>query len=80
MTQIRIDAQMTIYSGCQGAVAANQPSLRWVLDCGCPHLAASSESVAAGEIVKVNGIIRNDVDLGSGYLYKVLLEEATFSK
>jgi len=43
-------------------------------------MASSSEMVAAGEIVTVKGVVRSNVDLGSGYLYKVLLEEATFSK
>jgi hypothetical protein len=43
-------------------------------------IATTSEIVTAGDIVTAKGMIRTDVDLGSGYLYKVLLEEATFSK
>jgi hypothetical protein len=36
--------------------------------------------VAPGDLVVASGTIRNDIDLGSGYTYKVLLEEATFSQ
>jgi hypothetical protein len=42
-------------------------------------LATSQEVVAPGDLVIVRGIIRTDIDLGYGYKYKVLLEEATFS-
>jgi hypothetical protein len=43
-------------------------------------IATSADVAAIGDLVTVNGVIRNDVDLGSGYTYKVLLEEATFTK
>jgi hypothetical protein len=42
-------------------------------------LATSQEVVAPGDIVIVKGTVRTDVDLGYGYQYKVLLEEASFS-
>lgn len=43
-------------------------------------LATSLETATVGETVTVQGVVRNDVDLGSGYRYEVLLEEATFSR
>jgi hypothetical protein len=43
-------------------------------------LATSSEIVEIGDLVIATGMISADVDLGSGYKYKVVLEEATFSK
>jgi hypothetical protein len=42
-------------------------------------IATTTETVSAGDIVIAEGTIRTNVDLGSGYLYKVLLEKATFS-
>ncbi|MBE9549512.1 MAG: hypothetical protein IMF09_08925 [Proteobacteria bacterium] len=42
-------------------------------------LATSSEIVAVGDTVTVSGMINTNVDLGSGYTYSVLLENATFS-
>jgi hypothetical protein len=41
-------------------------------------LATSQEKATLGETVTVQGVVRTDVDLGSGYRYDVLLEEATF--
>jgi hypothetical protein len=41
-------------------------------------LATSQEVVSPGDIVTVEGIIQTDIDLGYGYKYEVLLEEATF--
>lgn len=41
-------------------------------------LATSLETVNPGDLVTVQGVIRNDVDLGSGYRYAVLLENASF--
>lgn len=41
-------------------------------------LVTSQESVSPGETVTVRGVVHNDVDLGSGYRYDVLLEEASF--
>ena len=43
-------------------------------------IATSSEMVTVGELVTVKGVLKNDVDLGYGYKYAALLEEAIFSK
>jgi hypothetical protein len=43
-------------------------------------IATTSEIVAVGDLVTVTGVVHTDVDLGSGYNYSVLLEEATFTK
>jgi hypothetical protein len=42
-------------------------------------LATSLEMASPGDVVIARGVVRTDVDLGSGYRYKVLLEEAKFS-
>ena len=42
-------------------------------------LATSQEVVAPGDVVTVKGTVKTDIDLGYGYKYKVLLEEAAFS-
>lgn len=42
-------------------------------------IVTSQMTVQVGEIVTVDGVLRTDVDLGSGYLYKVLLENASFN-
>jgi len=42
-------------------------------------LATSQEEVSPGDLVIVKGTVKTDVDLGYGYQYKVLLEEASFS-
>ena len=42
-------------------------------------LATSQELVKPGDTVVATGIVRTDMDIGSGYKYKVLLEEVTFS-
>ena len=43
-------------------------------------LVATSQSVVSpGDIVIVKGTVKTDIDLGHGYHYNVLLEEATFS-
>ena len=41
-------------------------------------MATSSEMVNVGELVTAKGVLQNDVDLGHGYRYAALLEEATF--
>ena len=41
-------------------------------------LATSAEPVAPGDLVIASGVLGKDVDIGSGYKYKVLLEQATF--
>ena len=43
-------------------------------------LATSTELAEIGDVVTAKGLVKTDVDLGSGYTYKVVLEEATFSK
>lgn len=43
-------------------------------------LATSQEMVAVGDIVTATGILSTEVDLGSGYHYVALLEDATFAK
>ena len=43
-------------------------------------LATSSELVSPGDLVIASGILRKDIDIGAGYQYKILLEEATFSQ
>jgi hypothetical protein len=40
----------------------------------------SSETVAVGDEVIVKGLVKTNVDIGAGYNYKVLLEEAGFSR
>lgn len=42
--------------------------------------ATSAELPALGDVVVASGTVRNNIDIGAGYKYKVLLEEATFSK
>jgi len=41
-------------------------------------IATTTYPIELGKTYRVYGFIRNDVDLGSGYLYKVLFEEAQF--
>lgn len=43
-------------------------------------IATSSELVDIGDVVTVEGTVHADVDIGAGYKYKVVLEEASFSK
>ena len=42
-------------------------------------IATSSELVGIGDLVVVKGVVHTNVDLGSGYNYSVLFEEATFT-
>lgn len=42
-------------------------------------LVTSQELVSPGDVVVAKGTVATEVDLGSGYKYKVLLEETTFS-
>lgn len=42
-------------------------------------LSTSQEEVTPGDLVIVKGVVKTDIDLGYGYKYKVLLEEATFA-
>ncbi len=43
-------------------------------------IATSSEVVSIGELVTVEAVVRNNVDLGSGYNYRLLLENASFTQ
>ncbi|RLJ16806.1 hypothetical protein DJ031_15140 [bacterium endosymbiont of Escarpia laminata] len=43
-------------------------------------IATSLELVSPGDLVIASGVLRNDIDLGSGYTYKVMLENTTFSQ
>ncbi|MBS0335465.1 MAG: nucleotide-binding protein [Proteobacteria bacterium] len=43
-------------------------------------LVTTKEQAAPGSIVVAKGVVRTDVDLGSGYAYKVLVEEAALQK
>ncbi|OIP50081.1 MAG: hypothetical protein COX17_05495 [Deltaproteobacteria bacterium CG23_combo_of_CG06-09_8_20_14_all_60_8] len=43
-------------------------------------LATTKQEVQIGETLAVTGIVRIDINLGSGYAYKVMLEEATFTR
>ena len=42
-------------------------------------VATTKETPSKGDLVIVTGIVKTDIDIGSGYKYKVLLEEARFS-
>ena len=42
-------------------------------------LVTSQEVVAPGAVVIATGVVKTDVDLGYGYEYKVLMEEASFT-
>ena len=43
-------------------------------------LVTSSAQPAVGDVVIAKGVVRTDVDLGYGYAYKVLVEDAVFAK
>ncbi|MES9946629.1 MAG: hypothetical protein ABW080_16875 [Candidatus Thiodiazotropha sp.] len=43
-------------------------------------IVTSEEMVSPGELVTVSGTLRNNIDIGSGYKYKVLLEQANFTQ
>lgn len=40
----------------------------------------TSETVAVGDEIIVKGLAKNDVDIGAGYIYKVILEEASITQ
>jgi len=40
-------------------------------------LVTSKDSANLGDVVTVNGVVRVNLDFGAGYVYKVLIEEAT---
>lgn len=43
-------------------------------------LLTTKDDVKVGDVVVFKGVVRNDVDLGSGYSYKVLVEDAKLQK
>ena len=43
-------------------------------------LATSKEEPKVGDVVIAKGVVRTDVNLGYGYAYKVLVEDASFQK
>ncbi len=43
-------------------------------------LITSMNEVKVGDVVTAKGIVRTDKDFGSGYFYKVIVEEATFQE
>jgi len=40
----------------------------------------TKDEAAIGDVVTAKGVVRTDVDLGSGYTYKVLVDSATLQK
>jgi len=43
-------------------------------------LVTTKDETKVGDVVLVKGVVHTDVELGSGYSYKVLVEDATLSK
>lgn len=43
-------------------------------------IATTKDTVAVGDVVNAKGTVRTDVNIGSGYAYAVLIEDAAFSK
>ena len=43
-------------------------------------LVTTTQKASAGDVVTVQGVVRTDRDFGSGYTYKVLIEEATLQQ
>ena len=43
-------------------------------------LVTTKDQANIGDVVTVKGLVRNDRDFGSGYTYKVLIEDATLQK
>lgn len=43
-------------------------------------VAATMETPSVGDIVTTSGILKTNVNLGAGYLYKAVIEDARFSK
>ena len=43
-------------------------------------LVTSKDTAKIGDVVLVKGVVHTDRDLGSGYSYKVLVEEASLQK
>jgi hypothetical protein len=43
-------------------------------------LVTTTQEAKAGDVLAVKGIVRTDKDFGSGYSYKVLIEEASLQQ
>ena len=43
-------------------------------------LVTTTELAQVGDVISVRGVVRTDQDFGSGYAYKVLIEQATLQK
>jgi hypothetical protein len=43
-------------------------------------LVTTTDKAAIGDVVLAKGVVHTDKDLGSGYSYKVLIEDATLQK
>jgi hypothetical protein len=43
-------------------------------------LATSKDEPKVGDVVVAKGVVKTDVNLGSGYAYKVLVEDVSFQK
>ena len=43
-------------------------------------LATSKDEPKVGDVIIAKGVVRTDVNLGSGYVYKVLVEDVSFQK
>jgi hypothetical protein len=43
-------------------------------------LATTTDTVAVGDVVKAKGTVRTEVNIGAGYSYAVLIEDATLRK
>ncbi len=43
-------------------------------------VATTKESINIGDTLTVKGILKTNVDLGAGYNYKVIIEDAKFTK
>lgn len=43
-------------------------------------LVTTKDTTKVGDVVVVRGVVRTDVDIGSGYFYKVMVEDALLRK
>jgi hypothetical protein len=43
-------------------------------------LVTTADSIAVGEVVNASGVVRTDVNVGQGYAYAVLVEDAKLRK
>jgi hypothetical protein len=82
-----LDGQAAIVRARIVKVSANILGKNWITlqdGTGTPPdnklIATTTEEVEAGDIRVVSGMVKANVDIGSGYKYKVVLEEATFTR